>query len=228
MQLNSSAARLIIVLKPKIRQYRDKDRDEIRTIAAATASGYPRADLQLVADLLTEYYVNYEPENTLIAETSGDVVGYLSGCVNTGKCRKVKGTIIIPRAITRAIIRGEVGWREIKYLGSFIRVTIRGGIRNNPPPGYPAHFHINVKDGFRGKGIGSELVTSFLDLLSGTGVEGVHVRVRQSDMKTIRFFKSFGFMRKKSYPIVIYGPDGFKTSRSIIYTKRLDSKVKDQ
>ena len=49
-------------MKPEIRRFKDTDRDKVRGIATSTATGYPRSDLQLVADLLTEYYVTYEKQ----------------------------------------------------------------------------------------------------------------------------------------------------------------------
>ena len=208
-------------MNPEIRKFKRTDRDEVRRIASSTASGYPRADLQLVSDLLTGYYVRYEPEHLLVAQVDDEVVGYLSGCFNTPSCSWIKGTRVIPKAIARAIFRGEVGWKEVRYLWSFLYVTMHGGLRNKPPKGYPAHFHINIAEGWRGKGIGSQLVEYFLGLLKESGIRGVHVRVRQSDRRAILFFKSFGFTRKNGYPIVVDGDNGFRTSRSIIYTKEL-------
>lgn len=208
-------------METKIRTYQDPDSETVRKIAAATASGYPRRDLQLVADLLTNYYVNHEPEHLLVAEVEDEVVGYLSGCFSTPSCSFVKAIKVVPTAIVKALWRGEVGWKELRYLGAFIYVTMHGGLRNHPPSGYSAHFHINVAEGYRGNGIGTSLVKKFLAMLERADVSGVHVRVRQGDKQTVEFFRSFGFSRENSYSIVMKDKESFRTSRSVIYTKKL-------
>jgi len=208
-------------LKKVIRKFKSEDRDQVRKIATSTVTGYPRSDLQLVADLLTEYYVRYEPEHLLVAETTTGVVGYLSGCFDSGRCRWVKGTRVIPRAIVRALFRGEVGWREVRYLGSFLYVAAHGGLRSSPPSGYPAHFHVNIAEGARGQGLGTELAEKYFALLREEEVPGVHVRVRRNARRASRFFQSLGFDRENGYPVILAEKNQFRTSRSIIYTKKL-------
>lgn len=208
-------------MEPVIRRFESSDREQVREIAKSTATGYPRSDLQLVADLLTEYYVRYEPEHLLVAETETGVVGYLSGCFDSARCRWVKATRVIPRAIVRALVRGEVGWREVRYLGSFLYVAAHGGLRSSPPSGYPAHFHVNIAEGARGQGLGTELAEKFFALLRDDGVPGVHVRVRRNSKRASKFFQSLGFTRKNGYPVLVAEGDKFRTSRSIIYTKKI-------
>ena len=221
MRIVAEIAILYPTVKPTIRKYRDRDREEIRKIAASTVTGYPRSDLKLVADLLISYYVNCEPEHLLVAEVEDGVVGYLSGCFNSTRCRWIKGIRIIPGAVVRALVRGEVGWREVRYLGSFIYVAAHGGLRSSPPPGYPAHFHINVAKNWRGRGLGTKLVESFFEMLRKNEISGVHVRVRKNDRRASRFFRSLGFTRENGYPVLVAEGNKFRTSRSIIYTKEL-------
>lgn len=208
-------------MKSDIRGFEASDRGEIRRIARATAEGYPNPGTEMVADLLVGYYVNYEPEHLLVVEREGEVVGYLSGCINTSRCRWVKSTRIIPKAILKALIRGEIGLTEVRYLYSFLYVALRGGMRNNPPDGYPAHFHINLKEGARGAGIGTRLAERFLNKVKEAGISGVHVRVRQNDRRASNFFKSLGFSRQHGYPTLLAEGGDFRTSRSIFYTKDL-------
>ncbi len=208
-------------MKKVIRKFKSEDREQVREIATSTVTGYPRSDLQLVADLLTEYYVRYEPEHLLVAETSAGVVGYLSGCFDSTRCRWVKGARVIPRAIVRALFRGEVGWREVRYLGSFLYVAAHGGLRSSPPSGYPAHFHVNISEGARGQGLGTELAEKFFALLRDEGVSGVHVRVRKNARRASSFFQSLGFERENGYPVILAEKNQFRTSRSIIYTKKI-------
>ncbi|MFB6290923.1 MAG: GNAT family N-acetyltransferase [Candidatus Bipolaricaulia bacterium] len=210
-------------MSAEIRQFKDTDRNKVREIAISTVSGYPRSDIQLVADLVTEYYVTYEPEHLLIAEAEGEVVGYLSGCFDSTRCRWIKGTRVIPKAIIRALGRREIGWKEVRYLGSFIYVAAHGGLKSSPPGGYPAHFHINIAEEWRGQGLGTGLTKEFLAMLGKNGISGVHVRVRKNDRRASRFFRSLGFTRDKGYPVLVAEGKEFRTSRSIIYTKKIDT-----
>lgn len=209
-------------MEPVIRRFESSDREQVREIAKSTVTGYPRSDPELVADLLTEYYVKYEPEHLLVAETETGVVGYLSGCFNSARCRWVKGTKVIPRAIIRALVRGGIGWREVRYLGSFLYVAVHGGLRSSPPSGYPAHFHVNIAENARGQGLGTELAEKFFALLKDGGVPGVHVRVRRNARRASRFFRSLGFTRKNGYPVLVAEENKLRTSRSIIYTKKIE------
>lgn len=222
--LNTGAppARLYTNVNSEIRKFKKTDRNSVRNIANSTATGYPRSDLQLVADLLTNYYVDYEPEHLLIAQVEGEVVGYLSGCFNGSRCRWIKGTRVIPKAVVKALLRGEIGWKEVRYLGSFIYVAMHSGLRNAPPSGYPAHFHINIAEDWRGEGLGTRLANEFLSMLKESGVSGVHVRVRKNNRRASKFFRSLEFTREKGYPILVAEEDGFRTSRSIIYTKKIN------
>jgi ribosomal protein S18 acetylase RimI-like enzyme len=212
-------------VSPEIRNFKDTDRDKIRKIATSTATGYPRNDLQLVADLITDYYVSHEPEHLLVAEAEGEVVGYLSGCFNSSRCRWLKGTRVIPKAIIRALVRGEVGWSELRYLGSFIYVAAHGGLRSSPPAGYPAHFHINIAKNWRGKGLGTKMAKKFLKTLIDNGVTGVHVRVRKNARRASKFFRSLGFKRENGYPVLVAEENEFRTSRSIIYTRKIEEGI---
>ena len=67
-----------------IRQYRKQDREFVRSIAWDTAFfGSPAeiffSEKKILADFLTLYFTDYEPESCFVAENQGRVVGYLIG-----------------------------------------------------------------------------------------------------------------------------------------------------
>ena len=68
-----------------IRLYQKSDREALRRICCDVADrGGPIEnffpDRVLVADLLMNYYADYEPEASFVAENSGELVGYINGC----------------------------------------------------------------------------------------------------------------------------------------------------
>ena len=205
----------------RIRKYQGTDREGIRAIAASTARGCHLSDLRLLADVLTDYYIFYEPEHILVAERESEILGYLLGCFNTMLCRRIKAGRVIPRAVLKALPRAKIGRREFKYLALSLSLSIQKKHNSNPPAEYPAHFHINVKKKARGMGIGAKLVGEFLMMLRKAGVKGVHVRVRENDRRAREFFKKFGFARQSGYPALIAEKEGIRTSRTVIYAKTL-------
>ncbi|MFP3952526.1 MAG: GNAT family N-acetyltransferase [Candidatus Acetothermia bacterium] len=208
-------------MKQNIRRYENGDRDGVRRIAVGTASGYPRSDPELIADLLSNYYVEHEPEHLLVAESNGVTTGYLFGCVQTRRCRLVKSLSVFPKAVIRGLLRRKIRWREIRYFASTAYVAVKGGLRSSPPRGYPSHFHVNVAREYRRKGIGTALVERFTEVLRENRVPGVHVRVRRNDLKAADFFKSFGFTRARAYPVVVAEEKGMRASWSVVYVKDL-------
>ena len=71
---------------------------------------------------------------------------------------------------------------DITYLPAFAHLTAR----------YPAHLHVNLLDGFRGQGIGGDLVGIFCDVARQRGASGVHV-VTSRGMRNVGFYKTLGF-----------------------------------
>lgn len=57
---------------------------------------------------------------------------------------------------------------------------------------YPAHLHINFHSDSRGRGLGSQLVTTYMDYLKKKGIGGLHL-VTSPDAKNISFYQRLGF-----------------------------------
>ena len=57
---------------------------------------------------------------------------------------------------------------------------------------YPSHFHINVKPGFQGQGVGRLLLARFVQLCRDRASPGVHV-VTGATSRAITFYRMCGF-----------------------------------
>ena len=73
-----------------VRKYRESDRQSIREIACDTAFlGDPVEHFfegrGFIADFLTAYFTDYEPQSCFVAETENKIVGYIIGTKNTKK-----------------------------------------------------------------------------------------------------------------------------------------------
>lgn len=111
----------------------------------------------------TGWYVENAADDILLAvEDGGLVVGYLTGC------RDSAGAAELARTIP-------------KYDTFADRFTA-----------FPAHFHINVRPGWRDRGIGRLLVDEFAEACRQAGIPGVHL-VTGAFARNVDFYHRAGF-----------------------------------
>ena len=182
-----------------IRAFVAGDRDAVRSIAFLT--GFMGESIEWLwrerasfADLVTNYYIDREPESVIVAERNGAVVGYLTGCVDSQRCRGA-----VAREIRRLLRRGALfkpGVARFLWRSTFDIVRDREALDEALwDPRWPAHLHINLLPEGRGKGLGRRLMHTWLERLGGANVPGVHLGTFAENHKAIRFFESCGFIR---------------------------------
>lgn len=113
-------------------------------------------------------YLETEPERFFLAlDGSGSVIGYLAGCSDTfsGAARAIAGDI------------------------SFYTPASRAELSR-----YPSHFHINVKPGRQGAGVGRRLVARLVQTLGEAGASGIHV-VTGAQSRAVQFYEACGFQQ---------------------------------
>jgi ribosomal protein S18 acetylase RimI-like enzyme len=182
-------------------------------------------DQEVVADLLTGYYTDYEPSSLWVAEHEGKVVGYLSGALDSRRYIWTMVRRLIPQIAIKSIIRGAL-WRPEAWgiLMSGMTVLRLGGFhRHAGTDTYPAHLHVNVDKEFRSMKVGQLLMGRFLEQVKGAGLAGVHASVREDSPDSRRFFERLGFVEMERYPTI--GPDSRKgrIAYVIVYGKELTS-----
>jgi len=184
-----------------IRGLRPSDEAAVRWISCETAfMGEPISEifdcLDLVADLLTYYYIHFEPESCFVAEdeAKGEVVGYILGAVDTRRAGRIMASRVYPRILWRIISgRYRLGRRELAYGLRLLGSALRGEIPKPDLDRYPAHLHINVLKGYRGKGIGTRLMVRFLEYLRERGAGGVHLVTTNMHREALPFYERMGF-----------------------------------
>lgn len=192
-----------------IREYKKNDRVSIRKIAYDTAFMGESAEKfftgkDLIADFLTLYYTDYEPQSMFIAENEGKVIGYLSGAKNEKTMNSVFIIKIFPKAVLKLIFKGYI-FKKNNFL--FILFNIYSFLRGEfyvpafIEKEYPAILHINVDKNHRSFGIGKRLVEVYLDYLKKEKIRGVHLTTQS--VKSFEFFEKLGFKilyeTKRSY-----------------------------
>jgi len=210
-----------------VRPYEPRDRAAVRAICCDTADGgepverfFP--DREVFADLITRYYTDDEPQSTWVAEHGGQVVGYLTGCLDTPRFLRVMAWRLVPMIVLKAITRGTL-WhpQTVKLLRANLGGWLRAGFRRGVSlEDYPAHLHINLAKGARGQGIGPRLIERFDAYVLAAGVHGVHAGVSGENAAACRFFEACGFQpiaRETRFRM----PDTQAVRSTVIYGKRL-------
>lgn len=206
-----------------IRSYKKEDRPAVRDIAFDTAlAGKPAGpfldDRELVADILTAYFTDIEPQSSFVVESSGRASGYITGALDAKRMHILFAAFIVPRLILR-LITSPVIFKESNRisLAAYVRSIFKGEF--NMPDiyrGYPAVLHINMAEDMRGQGIGAKLMGAFLEYLKRSNVHGVHLVTVSEEAGA--FFKKQGFellyqakrscfrhILGKDVPLFVYG-----------------------
>lgn len=207
----------------EIRKFRTQDRDAVRNIAYVTAfMGEPASVFcegrDIVSDALTLYFTDYEPQSCFVAQDKGKVIGCLIGAKDKISSEKVFSDKIAPRLFRKILASGALlKKKNIVFILRLLCSIIKGEFRMpDVVSEYPATFHINIEQDFRGQDIGSRLITAYLDYLKQERVTGVHLATMSSG--AAEFFSRQGFhllySGKRSYfrhilhkdvPLYIYG-----------------------
>ncbi len=180
-----------------IRKFNSADREEVRKISCRTAFlGKSReilSDEEILADILTLYFTDYEPDSCFVAVERNKVIGYLTGAKDIMNIRRILKTKIIPELVFKALRRGVLLKSNTRR---FLRCGARGLLKGEfySPDfhrNYPATLHINIDENFRGREIGTQLINHYLGFLKKEGIRGVHFGTMSE--KAREFFIKMGF-----------------------------------
>ena len=192
----------------EIRAYAPGDREAIRRICFETGyMGEPIdwiwRDRETFADLITRYYTDREPESIFVATRGQQVVGYLTGCVDS---RRTRGAAVAE--IRRLLLRGGL---LRPGFGAFLARAVFDTVRDRSlrdealfDPRWPAHLHIDFLPEGRGRGLGRRLMELWFARLRSLGVPGVHLSTFAENQPAIRFFEGCGLARQGA-PIPLPG-----------------------
>lgn len=199
-----------------IRKFNQKDRAAVRKISVETAfmgeasSRFFDAQ-EIIADALTLYFTDYEPESCFVAEQEGRVVGYLTGAKDTQRISRVFGQSVGLKLFFKAMASAVFFKRKnLEFIFNFLKSLFRREFKMpSLYEGYPATLHMNIEAPYRGRGIGEKLLSAFLDYLAKENVRGVYLATMSEAGKN--FFRKQGFalvhQSKRSYFRYLLGSD---------------------
>ena len=180
-----------------VRPFEGPDRAVIRAMShrvgymGEPATWYWR-HFESFAEIWTAYYTDQEPESLFVAVRDGQIVGFLTGCVDSRVTRNPA------QAVTRAAIRyalfirpGTAGflWRGV--LDTLSQRGLPSGELEDPR--WPSHLHINLLPEARGCGAGASLMEAWFKRLAEVGSPGCHLGTLLENQRAIAFFKRMDF-----------------------------------
>ncbi|GAA1658249.1 GNAT family N-acetyltransferase [Actinoplanes couchii] len=181
-----------------IRPYRPGDLDAVYDICARTSG----ADnpTRLIGDLWAAPYAVAEPEHAyVIDDGSGQAVGYIVGTSHTPAFVRWWKATWLPEVESRHSAGATPD--------EFSLMLLRNPERMLVPEldGYPAHLHMDLLPQWQRKGLGRELMTTFLNGLRAAGVPGVHLGAATDNEGAQAFYLRLGFEHVPTpYPGVRY------------------------
>lgn len=209
--------------KAVIRKFEVTDRESVRQISRDTALMGESALLffqgpEVISDAFSLYFTDHEPGSCFVAEAQGEVVGYLMGAVKKITAEEVFNRKIALPLLFKALISGVfLKLKNLVFIYSCLWDLLKNGIKTpNFSKEYPATFHINIKDGFRGQNIGAQLISAYIKYLKIRGVSGVHLATMSDQAANFFFLQGFKqlYRGKRSYfkhvlhkdvPLYIFG-----------------------
>jgi len=178
-----------------IRPFRVLDRPAVRRLSCETAFlGLPReqifADDEVLADFLTLYFTDHEPESCLVAEDNAEVIGYLTGAKDV---RAMKRPCLMWSLFVKMVRRRTFFSRtNLRFLSLGFLSFVKGEFFGKDfADAFPATLHINIDGRYRRQGVGKMLMETYLNLLRRSQVKGVHLSTLSPAARD--FFLKMGF-----------------------------------
>ena len=196
-----------------IRSYQPGDKQAVRGLCCDT--GYFGRPIDIIfqdrewfADLNTGYYLRYEPDLCFVAEANKQLIGYVLGCGHHLKYTFLFYTIIAPPLFVKAFVKCLFRIYDSKSRDYIRKLVLKGSQERPKKPRQAAHFHINIKQGFRQKGVGKALVQVLFKNLLKRGINNVYGELfHVENLRNESFYTSHGAQIFDKKPTTIFGPE---------------------
>ncbi len=167
----------------EIRQYQEKDKAAVTAICLGNADmGTKMSKVDRYVQLMfCDYYIECEPENCFVAVEDDDIpFGYVYGALDYDTYAKAFMEKYYPRIRKLSLYRSICAKTEMRDHAIYKEK-------------YPAHLHIDVLEGRRSGGAGSQLITRFCENVKEKGAQGVMLIVGKENGRGQNFYRKNHF-----------------------------------
>ncbi len=188
------------MIMPNIRLYQPGDQAVVLDLAADTAFfGEPveafLEDRILYGDAFARYYTEHEAGYAWVADSQDGIIGFLLGCADTMKQSRQWRRNILENVLVNAITgRYRLGRKTASFAWGMLLAEIRGESPKIDLDKYPAHLQIDVREGYRGAGVGRLLIEAYLAQLRDLGITGVHLETTSHNVSACHLYEKVGFV----------------------------------
>lgn len=182
-----------------IRPYNPRFKEGIRALCCDTGYlGYPVEsvfqDRAWFADFNTHYYLEYEPDVCFVAEADNKVIGYILGCRRPKKFSFIFYPFIAVPLMLKAAWKSFAGIYDRKSRQYIKNLVFKGSRERAKRPKGAAHFHFNVRHGYRNQGVGRALIVALMRIFQESGVKRVYGELLHPEkLRDENFYTAHGF-----------------------------------
>lgn len=181
-----------------IRKYTAGDRTRVRDISCSTSflemsREQIFSDDEILADSLTLYFTDYEPESCFVAVTNNKVIGYIIGSKEVAVMNRIINSRIISHLFIKSLQRKLFfKWVNLRFFFYNLKSLLkREFFMPDFSKEFPATLHINIDKTYRGQGIGEKLIETYLTYLKQEEIRGVYFGTLSEGAR--RFFAKMNF-----------------------------------
>ena len=177
-----------------IRPYEESDYRRVQKVCIEADNYFPQKKTDELLILYCNYYIEQEPEHSFVLSGAGSTaVGYLLLSPDWGRYCETYRREYMPRLRRVSLFQYLLKKRDL-----YGNVDLRAA--------YPAHLHIDISEGYRGKGSGAAMMEVGMQHLRKQGCPGVMLGVGADNAGGIRFYERLGFeLLKKQGGEVLFG-----------------------
>lgn len=191
-----------------VRAFEEADRPALRAVFARAGEGSPSESLwghtESEAAIYLDPYMEHEPDSLFLAWQDDELVGYLTGCLDSAAFPSESERI--DRAIREHKLLTKAG--PMRFFARATRDALVAKVRRQPAAGdfedphWPAHLHINVVPAARGTGAADALMEAWHARLDAHGSPGCHLQTLVENTRASRFFARHGYVAHGPTPPV--------------------------
>ncbi len=178
-----------------IRPYEPGDHDGvydvcIKTSEAGDPTKPPYRDPEVIPAGFAGAYLELAPELAFVAADGDQVVGYVIGAADSAEFFQRFNAEWLPQVADRfpEVPNPTCGEDWFAYYLHHTDENLREELAD-----YPAHLHINLLDGYRGRGYGRALMEQFYAVLRELNTSGIELSVLKENTGAVAFYERLGF-----------------------------------
>ena len=185
--------------KFSVRPYFPSDRENIRALCCETGFfGKPIEhifrDKKWFADLNTKYYLKFEPDSCFIAESDGQLIGYVLGCRRPRQYGFLFYTTIAIPLFIQGLFKALSGIYDNKSRMYILGLVFKASRQRPKRKKRASHLHMNIREGWRSLGVGRALGKALVDFFDRHNVQWICGETFHSDRKrAMSFYQPWGF-----------------------------------